>query len=187
MTVGRGAGVLEDLNGISSSHILDLLTKVKLTDIINLPAPTQGAPQAPKPSASSPSRTAAGGLSPLGNGHAVHPGAQAARQGWDDSLLPGADDEDGEAAPGGPPPGGTRSVPFQPTALQSTLDTSPELGHTMRRTDSVTSAEESDDFQDAMEELVSDGSFFMCASPAAAPRAAVVRDTWTSAGGDRQG
>eukprot|EP00892_Ulva_mutabilis_P000314 jgi/Ulvmu1/10283/UM060_0085.1 len=160
-------GVLEDLNGISSDHILDLLTKVKLTDIINLPAPTQGPPQAPKSaSAASPSRAAAaGGLSPLGNGHAVHPGAQrAARQAWDDSLLPGADDEDGYepvAAAAGASSGAARSAPFQPTALQSTLDTSPELGHTMRRTDSVTSAEESDDFQDAMEELVSDGSFFM--------------------------
>lgn len=161
-------GVLEDLNGISSSHILDLLTKVKLTDIINLPAPTRGAPQAPgsKGAAASPSRGTPGGLSPLGNGHAVHPGAAHARQAWDDSLLPGADDdEEGGEAEGAAAAasGAPRNAPFQPTALQSTLDTSPELGHTMQRTGSVTSAEESDDFQDAMEELVSDGSFFMCA------------------------
>lgn len=164
--------MLEDLNGISSNHILDLLTKVKLTDIINLPAPTQGTPQAPaaKSASASPSRGTPGGLSPLGNGHAVHPGAPAAREAWDDALLPGADDDDEDGGGGGGGAGAAaaaggvpRGAPFQPTALQSTLDTSPELGHTMRHAGSVTSAEESDGFQDAMEELVSDGSFFMCA------------------------
>lgn len=200
-------GVLEELNGITSSHILDLLTTNHLSDIINIPAP----PKQPRNSRSiegrqtsadahqqgaarqmSGSASGAGGAmgAAIGSGDvrmqargprrssgrspagAAAERAMGAGGTWEDNLLPGGDEEgsgdrqtvvvgsnggiDRHAAALAAAGGDAAKI----TMLLHSIDRAPELGHA--RLHSVTSEEESEMFEDAKDELMSDDSFFMC-------------------------
>lgn len=192
-------GVLEELNGITSSHILDLLTTNHLSDIINIPAP----PKQPRNSRTidkpfgdasqqggqkSMQGSANGAVSGSGDMrmHARGPRRSAVRSPagaageramggagtWDENLLPGEQDEGGgdrQAVVMNGPGGIDRHAAAiaaaggdaaKITMLLHSIDRSPELGHA--RLHSVTSEEESEMFEDAKDELMSDDSFFMC-------------------------
>lgn len=129
-------GVLQELNGITSSHILDLLTTNHLSDIINIPAPTK-----------QPLRSfdESGQPIPSSEGNAVAGDAQSGvgGQGGIDRTCAGIADGEEKA---------------KITMLLHSMD---ELGHQRRH--SVTSEDESDVFEDAKDEIMSDDSLFMYA------------------------
>lgn len=197
-------GVLEELNGITSSHILDLLSTNRLSDIINIPAPPKQprrSDEAGQPVADSHHEGAALGsggtvsgtgsaggaitgigdvrMQARGRRHTGRSPAGAAAEhamgvggAWDENLLP-TGDEEGGGDKQGVVVGGNGGIDRHAAALAAaggdalkitmllhSIDRSPELGHT--RINSVTSEEESEMFEDAKDELMSDESFFMC-------------------------
>jgi hypothetical protein len=190
-------GVLEELNGITSTHILELLTVNHLCDIINIPVPPrlQRAEHA-VPNDSGLSVPAAdarfhaagsaqgaanrrGALSmqarlngrSFGRNAVAEHGMVGAVGGWNDNLVPGGDEEmsgDQKVVVVSGNEGmdrhgvlGAAGDAAKITMLLHSIDHAPELGHV--RLHSMTSNEDSEMFEDAKEQLMSDDSFFTCA------------------------
>jgi hypothetical protein len=121
-----------------SAPTLDAVCRVKLVNVFSLPPPdgvfgSVGVLD----SIGSPVGTASGGL--RGGEHGM----------WEATGADTADEHSVKRI---------ERVPL----LYNTLDAAPELARGMALGGSVTSADESDDFHDAMEELKSDASFFLC-------------------------